>query len=478
MGKYASWAALRWHRLIILRGLAIAALGGPDRLIVRRLQDWLQERNRPSPAEQERSDLEIFHYLDKALAHARPRKMERGSRALRLVHFIGHLGPGGAERQLCNCAIASRRLGYDVSVLLLTKPTGQFSHFARMLSRHDVAIKVAGEHFDPAFRTAVGDLPGGKECLATMPKQYFPWTIDILGELVADPPDIFHSWLDHPNAWGGVAAVLANVPLVVLSTRNVNPTHFPYLAAPYFRVTYAQLARSPSVRFLSNSRAGAEDYASWLGLPKERFSVILNGIDFGDISPASNEALESFRQENGIRREMKIIAGVFRLSEEKQPQVFLEVVRRVTGIRADVCAVIAGIGPLEPTMRDYVSQHGLEKHVIFLGRRSDIATVFSAATLTLLCSRQEGTPNVLLEAQWLGCPVVSTKAGGATDAVLEGKTGYLVDVGDVDGLQAAVMKLVTNGSLRTSMSEAGPDFIRNRFGLDRMIRETISIYET
>ena len=116
--------------------------------------------------------------------------------------------------------------------------------------------------------------------------------------------------------------------------------------------------------------------------------------------------------------------------------------------------------------------------MIFLGRRSDIATVFTAATLVMLCSRQEGTPNVLLEAQSLGCPVVSTRAGGATETVLDRKTGFLVDVGDVAGLQAAAMELVTNDSLRTSMSEAGPEFVRNRFGLDRMIRETISIYET
>jgi glycosyltransferase involved in cell wall biosynthesis len=158
--------------------------------------------------------------------------------------------------------------------------------------------------------------------------------------------------------------------------------------------------------------------------------------------------------------------------------VFLEVVRRVVTARPDVCAVIAGIGPMEPVMRDYVARHQLEGRVIFLGRRSDIATVFTAATLVMLCSRQEGTPNVLLEAQSLGCPVVSTRAGGATETVLDRKTGFLVDVGDVAGLQAAVMEVITNDGLRTSMSEAGPEFVRNRFGLDRMIRETISIYET
>lgn len=415
--------------------------------------------------------------MDEALAHARPRKLQRGARTLRLVHFAGQLGPGGSERQLCNCAIASRQLGYDVSVLLLYKPTGELGHYAEVLSRHGIPVKVAGERFDPAFWSAAGALPAGTACLENLPEQFFPWTIDVLGELLVDPPDIFHSWLDHSNTQGGVAAVLANVPLVILSMRSVNPTHFPDLAAPYFHETYLQLARSPSVRFLSNTRAGAEDYAAWLGLPKERFPVILNGIDFGEFRRASDEEVDRLRRESGIQRGMKIIAGVFRLSEEKQPLVFLEVVRRVIDARGDVCALIAGIGPMEPIAREYVARHGMQKRVIFLGARLDIATVFTAATLTMLCSRQEGTPNVLLEAQSLGCPVVSTRAGGAAETILDGETGFLVDVGDVEGLQAAVTKLIANDSLRTRMSEAGPLYVRSRFGLDRMIRETVSVYE-
>jgi glycosyltransferase involved in cell wall biosynthesis len=466
MGRYALWVALRQKKRAMLQA------------VIRRWRNRLAGPDRRSSLQQEQAGQRIVQYIGDALSYAKPRKLERGNRPLRLVHFVGQLGPGGSERQLCNCAIASRRLGYDVSVLLLTKPTGDFGHYARMLSSHNIPVRVAGEHFDPAFRSAVNELPGREAGLAAIPEQFFPWTIDVLGELLADPPDIFHSWLDHANTWGGLAAVLANVPLVVLSTRSVNPTHFPHLSSPHLHPAYVQLARSPSVRFVSNTRAGAEDYAKWLELPKERFPVVLNGIDFGEFSRAGREDEERFRKQNGIPQEMKIIAGVFRLSEEKQPLVFLEVVRRVVAIRPDVCAVIAGIGPLEPVMRDFVARHQLEGRVIFLGRRSDMATVFTAATLAMLCSRQEGTPNVLLEAQSLGCPVVSTRAGGATETVLDGKTGFLVDVGDVAGLQAAVTQLIANDSLRTSMSEAGPEFVRDRFGLDRMIRETISIYET
>ena len=72
----------------------------------------------------------------------------------------------------------------------------------------------------------------------------------------------------------------------------------------------------------------------------------------------------------------------------------------------------------------------------------DILRIFASADVKLLCSRQEGTPNVLLEAQWLGCPVVATKAGGTVDAVMDNETGFLLDVGDVAGLEEAVLTLL------------------------------------
>lgn len=94
----------------------------------------------------------------------------------------------------------------------------------------------------------------------------------------------------------------------------------------------------------------------------------------------------------------------------------------------------------------------------------------------MLTSRQEGTPNVLLEAQWLGCPPVSTRAGGVVDVIAPGQTGLFADVGDVDALTSAVVTLLTDHDLRARLSQAGPAFIRERFGLDRMVEETLQVY--
>ena len=475
MGEYASWVAVRWRRNAAVRNFTGKVLRKLSRIVPSRFHG--KKIIKPHGSLSKHDDWnQRAHFLEEALNNARSNPPLKINRKPRIVHLIGSLQPGGAERQLCNCVIGTRRLGYEVTVLLLFKPTGEHDHYGEILAKEGVSIRVAGETFNPRFESDIKKIPGGEASLASIPEEFCPFAIDVLGELLSDPPDVFHSWLDHPNIWSGVSALLANIPLIVLSTRNVNPTHFPYLASPYFHAMYKQFARSPSVKLINNSHAGAEDYASWLNVPKERFKVVLNGVDFPGLSRTTDQDVTNFRDDLGIPVDGKIIAGVFRLSEEKQPLVFLEVVRRVLNRHSNVFAVIAGIGPLEQDVKKFVMAHNLGDRVFYLGRRTDVATIFSSATLKLLCSLQEGTPNVLLESQWLGCPVVSTKAGGAVDAVSHGETGLLVEVGDIDGLENAVLMLLENPDLRDSMARAAPSFIRNRFGMDRMIQETIAIY--
>lgn len=476
MGVYASWVSARWRRKATLKAIPARVLGKLIRTVIPRRFRLGQFRTPVVTPISELAWCDKAQFLSDALRQMGYKKSKAIGASPRVVHLIGSLQAGGAERQLCNCVIGQRRQGLDVSVLLLFKPTGEHNHFGELLAQEGIVVRVVGEYFNPKFEAEIKRLIGIEDVLATIPQEFCPWAIDVLGELLVDPPDVFHSWLDHPNVWGGVGAMLANVPLVVLSTRNVNPTHFPYLASPYFHAMYSQFALLDNVRFINNSHAGAEDYSRWLGVSKEKFSVVLNGVDLSNLSRSSPEDVLAFRKELSIPIDAKLIAGIFRLSEEKQPLLFLEVVRRVISKRKNTYAVIAGIGPCEEEMHQFVDGQGMKDRILFLGRRGDVSRIFTSADVKLLCSRQEGTPNVLLEAQWLGCPVVATKAGGAIDAVKNNETGFLLDVGDIAGLEEAVLTLLNNEQLRTQFAENGPKFIRNTFGVDRMVQETNSVY--
>jgi glycosyltransferase involved in cell wall biosynthesis len=87
----------------------------------------------------------------------------------------------------------------------------------------------------------------------------------------------------------------------------------------------------------------------------------------------------------------------------------------------------------------------------------------------------EGTPNVVLEAQQLQLPVVVTRAGGAAEAVAHGETGYLVDRENVDELYQRLVEVIGDLEGWKRRAKVGPQFIARRFGVQRMVDDTLAL---
>src|SRR5262249_57772804 len=124
--------------------------------------------------------------------------------------------------------------------------------------------------------------------------------------------EVVQGWLDWDNVRAGLAAVLAGVPKIVLSCRNINPTHF-NLYQPYMDAAYRALIQVPTVTLVNNSRAGADDYAAWIGMPRTDIKVIYNGVDFRMQGRLSADAAIALRSAMGIPTDAFVIGGVFLL---------------------------------------------------------------------------------------------------------------------------------------------------------------------
>jgi glycosyltransferase involved in cell wall biosynthesis len=96
--------------------------------------------------------------------------------------------------------------------------------------------------------------------------------------------------------------------------------------------------------------------------------------------------------------------------------------------------------------------------------------------LLLLTSAGEGLPNVLLEAQWVGTPIVTTDVGGAGEAMFEGETGFLGPNDDADAIAALACRILADADFRARAAAAGPGFVRSRFSMERMLDGTIALY--
>lgn len=141
-----------------------------------------------------------------------------------------------------------------------------------------------------------------------------------------------------------------------------------------------------------------------------------------------------------------------------------QAIRAVAAMRlewTDISLVIAGIGDDEKRLKALVKDLGLDSNVVFAGRVEGgrKTALLEAATLFVQPGRQigeerEGFGITYLEAALAGLPTVSGNKGGAPEAIVDGKTGLVVDGEKIDEVIAAFRRLLTEEGTVASFSEA------------------------
>jgi len=388
------------------------------------------------------------------------------------------LAAGGAERQIVNTLIGLRNSGRCESVALLAEyidHAPQLDFFLHELENQGIEVAQI-EHTVTLADDGVSSLPPQiAELAAELPGTILEETLNLVEEFRVRRPTVVHAWQDSTSIKAGIAAVIAGVPRIVLGSRNVTPMNFTYYQ-DYMHPAYRALAALPSVVLLNNSEAGAEDYRHWLELPPGRIHVVRNGVDLTSLKRAQTEDVRAYREELGIPLGSPVVGSVFRFWAEKRPMLWLESVAIVANRYPDVHYLIVGEGPMRQQMESFVRNGRLIGRVHLPGARPDIVTPLSAMDVFLLTSEFEGTPNVVLEAQWIGLPVVVTDAGGSREAIQSNVTGLLAIEPTAEVIAALVGQFLSEEPKARLAREAGPKFVAQRFAVDRMVDETITLY--
>jgi len=388
------------------------------------------------------------------------------------------LAAGGAERQIVNTLIGLRDSGCCESVALLAEyidHAPQLDFFLHELQERGIEVAQV-QHAVTLADDGVSSLPTSiAELAADLPGSILEETLNLVEEFRARRPSIVHAWQDSTSIKAGVAAVIAGVPRVVLGSRNVTPTNFTY-HQEYMYPAYRALAGLPSVILLNNSEAGASDYTNWLGLPRERFRVVRNGVDLSYLKRTEPDAIRAYRRQLGIPVEARVVGSVFRFWAEKRPMLWLDCAAAIAGRHPDVHFLVIGEGPLRQDMEAFIHANRLDARFHLPGARAEIATPLSAMNVFLLTSEFEGTPNVVLEAQWLGLPVVVTDAGGSREAIECNESGLLAVDPSAGEIASLVGEFLDDSDKASKARKVGPRFVADRFGIDRMILETLDLY--
>lgn len=394
----------------------------------------------------------------------------------RVLLFTSHLKAGGAERQMCNLARHLQLKGMQPSVLIMEHESGT-GCYAPMLGTMDrgTCDRPSGAfHFGSFAR-----MPSLKrQAFFALPRN-LQWRVwNAYTHLAVYKPDVLHCFLDRPNIVGALAGWMAGVPKVVLSIRNLRPGglggHEEWIEL--YRRFYSLLGNDPAVVITANSLEGIRDYGRWCGFDQDRVLLTRNIVDLEVFRPLEEVTRCRARQSLGLSETAPVLTGVFRMTYEKAPIRFLDVVERVAAILPRLTVLVCGEGKLTEPFCAAIRKRELQHRVRYLGVRSDIREIIGASDMLLLTSETEGTANVLLEAQALQVPVVATDVGGSSEAVQDGVTGFLRKPGNIDGLVSACLLLLQEPLLREQFGRAGRAFIESNFSAGTAVEQLRTIY--
>jgi L-malate glycosyltransferase len=283
--------------------------------------------------------------------------------------------------------------------------------------------------------------------------------------------DVVHTHDFYTNVFGMMAARLARVPVRVASRRETGGMRTPTqlkVERGVYRFAHAITANAEAVR----RQLIAE------GVPAHKIATVYNGLDIKRLTPrlSREEALALFHLPlTGARRFVTIVANL--RHDVKDHPMFLRAARRVHEEVPEAAFVIAGEGDLTEKVRALARELGLERDVFFTGGCERVAELLAVSEVCVLSSRAEGFSNSILEYMAAGRPVVATNVGGASEAVWEGETGYLVAAGDDETMAARIISLLREPERASAMGGRGRQKIEEQFSCEAQLENVERLYD-
>ncbi|MBN7809694.1 glycosyltransferase family 4 protein [Algoriphagus sp. H41] len=213
-------------------------------------------------------------------------------------------------------------------------------------------------------------------------------------------------------------------------------------------------------------------------LKKSKIQVIHNGIPYGEFLEEHPEA----KAKLGLPGDQVVIGMVGRINPGKGQLFFLEMAERIAQKFPNSHFVLVGdpfpgYEPILEEIQSKIDEKGLSRRVTYLGFRSDIPRILKALDIFVLPSvLPDSFPTVILEAMASAKPVVATFSGGAAEMVVDGQTGFLIPVGNIERGVDTLEKLIVSPELRRELGEAGRARVFLEYSLEAFEEKIKSVY--
>lgn len=237
-------------------------------------------------------------------------------------------------------------------------------------------------------------------------------------------------------------------------------------------------------RYIATSRQIYQEFIDQ-GMSEEKIVLVPNGVDTEWFRPVdSDQERVALKNELGLPAKC-VISYVGMIIPRKNVDYILKVVNEVRRRGSDCHVVLVGpvdrgggrdAGDYHDALSRYIHDSDLNGHVTFAGHQDRVDRYLRASDIFMLASKEEGMPNVLLEAMACGLPCVASRISGTEDLVDHEKTGFLLDLSEIDRFVDITERLSQDTALRRRIGAEARKLIVNRYSLDFVARRIRSLY--
>ena len=282
---------------------------------------------------------------------------------------------------------------------------------------------------------------------------------------------IVHSHDFYSNIFGMTVAALAGIRGRIASKRETTGTR-----------TLAQRTAERGAFKLAHAvvaNAGAvKEHLIELGVPDRKIEIIYNGLELTrfQFNGDTNQALQRLNLD--MIRGRPVISMVANFEHRiKDHPMLLRAAQRLKTEVPEAVFVIAGEGELRAESEKLAGELGLRESCLFIGRCASVPDLLAVSDICVLSSQAEGFSNSILEYMAAARAVVATNVGGASEAIVEGETGYLVNAGDDRAMAERLISLLRDPNKRRMMGLNGRRRVEQTFSCETRLAATKRLYE-
>lgn len=257
----------------------------------------------------------------------------------------------------------------------------------------------------------------------------------------------------------------AHKRLPLLSSRRIGfPLQTNWMSTSRFRAL---------TRFVANSEQVAKSLID-AGVPDERISIVNEGVEIPTL-PFPDER-------KFARKKWRVADGEFLFGcasafvPEKGQRHLVEALGAIRGRFPDARLLLAGEGKSLPEIEELVKRLDLRDTVLLPGFQMHMRDFYAALDAFVFPSEFEGLGTALQAAMAYALPVISTARGALREVVDDGRTAIVAEP-NAEEFAAGMERLLVDPLLQKKLGEAGREEVKHRFSADRMVENTLKVYE-